>query len=115
MHNFNEWMNQGRAPRWEGGDYYFNRRVVCADGFSVSIQANEGSYCRPRRNIADIARYSEFELGFPSERDALIMPYAESPDVPEGTVYAYVPRAVVERLLRRHGGIVALNSPREKE
>lgn len=115
MKSFNEWMNLGRAPRGEGSDYYFNRRVVCADGFSISIQANEGAYCRPRRNLADIASYSEFELGFPSERDALIMSYAESPDVPEGTVYAYVPRVVVEKLLQRHGGIMMLNSPKDKE
>ena len=48
MKSFNEWMNEGRAPRINDSEYYFNKRVVCADGFSISIQANNGAYCHHR-------------------------------------------------------------------
>jgi hypothetical protein len=49
-------------------------RVVCQDGFSISIQANEYLYCRPRYNVGP---YSKVELGYPSKRDSLIIEYAD--------------------------------------
>ena len=81
-----------------------NRQVVCADGFKMSVQAHDGAYCSPRMNGAD--RYEEVEVGFPSEREELIMQYAEEPDVPTQTVYGYVPVQVVTNVLAKHGGIV---------
>jgi len=51
-------------------------------------------------------RYEEVEVGFPSEREELIMQYAEEPDVPTQTVYGYVPVQVVTNVLAKHGGIV---------
>lgn len=105
MKTFNDWMNEGR--KWEGFRF-FNRRVVCADGYSISIQANNGAYCHPRKDIEDVARYDSFELGFPSEIDKSILEYAEDEDNPLDTVYSYVPRDVVERLIEDHGGIKEL-------
>ena len=81
-----------------------NRQVVCADGFKMSVQAHDGAYCSPRMNGAD--RYEEVEVGFPSEREELIMQYAEEPDVPTQTVYGYVPVQVVTNVIAKHGGIV---------
>jgi len=49
--------------------------------------------------------YSSVELGYPSERDDLIMEYAEDQDNPTETVYGWVPIEVVEELLKKHGGI----------
>lgn len=112
MKSFNEWMNEGRAPRFNDSEYYFNKRVVCADGFSISIQANNGAYCKPRRDIKDISSYYEFELGFPSDKDELILHYAEDPDCPVDTVYPYVPRYLVEEMIESHGGIVAFAKPK---
>ena len=39
-------------------------KVVCADGFTMSVQASEFSYCSPRENSA--LKYNEVEVGFPS-------------------------------------------------
>ena len=38
-----------------------NKRIKCADGFSMSVQANSGAYCSPRSDNA--ASYDEVEVG----------------------------------------------------
>jgi len=81
-----------------------NKKVVCADGFTMSVQANEGAYCEPRDDRQK--KYSLVEVGFPSEEEPLIMPWAESPDRPTDTVYAYVPVNIVTDVIVKHGGMV---------
>lgn len=78
-------------------------RVKCADGYSISIQASSYCYSHPRLDGADW--YDQVELGFPSKADELINSYAEDDDYTH-TVYGYVPVAVVDKLLEKHGGIV---------
>lgn len=93
------------------GDWLNNKyravapRIVCEDGFSVSVQTGEGTYCTPRKR-ADW--YTAFELGYPSMEDDLIMPYADNPETPMDTVYGYVPIDCVIALLDKHGGPVKL-------
>ena len=81
-----------------------NRRILCADGFSMSVQAGKESYCTPRANNA--AAYTEVEIGFPNSQEDLLMRYAEDINSPTGTVYGYVPAQVVINVLVKHGGIV---------
>ena len=81
-----------------------NKKVICADGFMMSVQANENAYCSPRVNAATL--YIEVEIGFPSDEEELIMPWAESPGCPTDTVYAYVPTSVVTNVIAKHGGVV---------
>ena len=81
-----------------------NRQVVCADGFKMSVQAHDGAYCSPRIDNAE--SYEEVEVGFPTEREPLLMDYCEDPDDPTGTVYGYVPTQVVVNVIAKHGGIV---------
>jgi hypothetical protein len=81
-----------------------NRQVVCADGFTMSVQAHNGAYCTPRMSGA--AKYEEVEVGFPSQEEELLMRWAEEPDKPTQTVYGYVPVQVVTNVLAKHGGIV---------
>jgi len=78
------------------------RRVVCKDGFSVSVQASSTHYCTPKSNLGP---YTEVELGFPSEPVEAWMPYADNVDNPTGTIYGYVPIELVEEVLKKHGGI----------
>ena len=80
-------------------------RIVCNDGFSVSVQASVHTYCTPRIDGAD--EYTSVELGFPSAEDKLIIEYAEDPDEPTETVYGYVPINIVVKLIEKHGGIVS--------
>jgi hypothetical protein len=81
-----------------------NKLVVCADGFTMSVQANEGAYCSPRRDNA--ARYTEVEVGFPSEKEEMLMEYVEDHAKPTETVYAYVPVFLVSTVIAKHGGMV---------
>ena len=98
----NEFFNTAGTDR--------NRQVVCADGFTMSVQAHMGSYCTPRMSGAD--KYTEVEVGFPSVREEMLMKYAEEPDAPTQTVYAYVPVQVVTNVIAKHGGIVDGEIPR---
>ena len=80
-------------------------RVHCADGFSVSVQASQFHYCRPRIDSAE--KYDKVELGYPSAADELITDYAEDRTYTD-TVYDYVPVEIVDKLIEKHGGIVDL-------
>jgi len=81
-------------------------RVVCADGYSVSIQAGKFLYCSSDRGLReDSKRFESVELGFPSVEDELINDLAEDPECPTDTVYGYVPVRLVNKLMEKHGGI----------
>ena len=89
------------------GDYrpYIRMRVQCNDGFLISIQASACHYCEPRRTFE--GPYTELELGYPSCSEELLIPYMEDNYCkPEDTVYPYVPVEVVDKVIKKHGGIV---------
>ncbi len=85
--------------------------VVCADGFTVSVQGHPLLYCSPKEYGAV---YTAVECGYPSERPEPWdewQRYCESPDDPTETVYAYVPVGLVSALIESHGGLVAGRVP----
>jgi hypothetical protein len=92
------WKNPHRFPR-----------IVCDDGFALSVQAASGLYCEPRD---DVGPYTEVEVGFPTAKDPILTPYAESPDREDErdvrgripTVYPYIPLEKVFALIIKHGG-----------
>ena len=84
-----------------------HKRVLCADGFSMSVQANAGTYCCPRTNNAD--SYISVEVGFPSHVEPLLMPFCEDPKDPTETVYAYVPSTTIYLVIAKHGGMTQSN------
>ena len=83
--------------------------IVCQDGFTMSVQVGYSLYSTPKK-VAK--RYSAVEVGFPSDHEPLIEEYAEfipfdedeEPDYTD-TVYPYVPVKVVDKVLKKHGGI----------
>lgn len=83
------------------GNYIIRPRVICNDGFSISIQGSEFHYCSPRYTCES---YSEFELGYPSKLQPELKEYAETPNR-KSTIFAYVPHDVVESIIEKHGGI----------
>ena len=87
-----------------------NEKVVCSDGFTMSVQADEFHYCEPR--YTDAESYTQVEVGFPSIPEDLFMEYAEDPDNPTATVYAYVPSALVCAVIVKHGGVVSGELPK---
>jgi len=102
----------------------FFERVVCADGFSVSVQASSFNYCSPR---TDEGPWESVECGFPTkEGGPALEKYAEDPgagttrvgphgeDIETGqvqTVYGWVPSQVVMQIIESHGGMVSGELP----
>ena len=82
--------------------------IVCEDGFTMSVQVGYSLYSEPKK-IAK--RYSAVEIGYPSEPEELIKEYAELAPFDEDTtdytdtVYPYVPVKIVDKVLKKHGGI----------
>jgi len=85
-----------------GGRRMIEDRLTCQDGFSLSVQASQWHYCRPRN---DDGPWTHVEDGYPSAHEPLLDAYAENPDDPTGTVYGYVPVEVVRQVIARHGGL----------
>ena len=105
--NLNVYLNKFRDANGlglDGSHFPLARRITCADGFSLSVQATQGAYCSPRRNIGP---WYEVEVGFPSATPELILNRAENPNEPTKTVYGYVDIELVEQLIDLHGGIAA--------
>ena len=92
--------------------------IVCVDGFEMSVQVGFSLYSTPKK-VAK--RYSAVEIGFPSEYEPLIEEYAETFYKDDGedvtdytdTVYPYVPVKIVDKVLKKHGGIDLLETLKE--
>lgn len=83
-------------------------KIECNDGFRVSVQASFSHYCSPRKTLRSkhTNYYKEYELGFPSESDDLLEKYKEVEDDEQtNTIFPYVPKEVVDKLIEKHGGI----------
>ena len=81
--------------------------IVCVDGFEMSVQVGAHLYSEPKK-VAK--RYSAVEIGFPSDHEPLIEEFAETfhqEDEKDYTdcVYPYVPVKIVNKVLKKHGGI----------
>lgn len=77
--------------------------IFCKDGFEMSVQAGDGLYCEPRVNL-ESGEYATCEVGYPSQKEELLMPYIEDPTEPTKAVYPYVPVEVIEQVIEKHGG-----------
>ena len=94
--------------------------IICADGFSMSVHVGYSLYSTPKK-IAK--RYSAVEIGYPSDHEPLIekwaefIPFGDEDEVPDytGTVYPYVPVGVVDKVLKKHGGIDLAETLRRSE
>ncbi len=78
-------------------------KIVCVDGFTMSVQASEAHYCQPRDNKGP---WHTVEVGYPSEREVLFMTYAEDKKHPTDTVYAGIPIDLVVTVIDKHGGMI---------
>jgi len=47
-------------------EFNMRERIVCQDGFSMSIQASRLHYCSPRESLIN-GNYDSVEIGFPNE------------------------------------------------
>jgi hypothetical protein len=109
-----------RAPRYERREV--NRRIVCADGFAVSVQASSNHYANdsapegrlPNGLPADAPYwrgdepvaypFTTFEIGAPTADPE---PAEVWDEYDSDGVWAWVPRQTVADLLDAHGGAVS--------
>ena len=75
--------------------------IYCNNGFSMSVQANDGAYCSPRNNEGP---YTAVEVGMPNRAEPLLMQWAEDPGEPTETVYGWVPSEVIWQVIEKNGG-----------
>ena len=140
--DLNYWLKETIDIDMIPGVFAFQKvrpRIVCNDGYSVSVQASEHMYCEPRytqwqnedgwqvingnywlssntpRNFETdhFTPYESVELGYPSEADELIYDYAED-DNYTSTVYGCVPVKIVEQLIEKHGGFKGVDESNVK-
>ena len=84
------------------------KRVMCADGFSMSVQAGATIYCSPRDSEGP---WHTVEVGYPTEQTEELMPFVGDAERPTDTVYGYVPVDIVCAVIDRHGGFCASLAP----
>jgi hypothetical protein len=77
-------------------------RIVCVDGFFMSVQGSVGHYCSPRK---DADEFTSMEIGFPSQDEELIASLAENKTALTETVYGWVPCELIQQVIDKHGGI----------
>ena len=89
--------------------------VVCADGFTMSVQASENHYCSPRADGAEVI-YGRVEIVFPSEHEPEFDEYVEQLEDATinwtGSVYGWVPADIVALVIAKHGGMVSGQIPK---
>lgn len=78
--------------------------VTCKDGFTFSCLAGEHYKSSPDYDY-ECGDYQEWELGYPSQPDNIIMPYIWDINNPTRTIYEYVPTEVVNQLIEKHNGL----------
>lgn len=108
---------------------FYTPRIVCKDGFSVSLQIHNSNYCSTENGHREFGySYQSVEFGFPSENDKDLAKFSEmygyssyNYDVPEGEdaveipfneetfdctgTVGSVPIEDIQRILDNHGGI----------
>jgi hypothetical protein len=87
--------------------------ITCGDGMQISVQGGNAWYSHPRmyadcKGKDTLGDYTEVEVGFPTKVCFRLLKYAEDKGNPLHTVYGYVPIGVVERVLKKHGGIASV-------
>lgn len=78
-------------------------RIICNDGFTISVQAGDALYSQPRANV-ESGEYECVECGYPSQPEELLMRYAEDSRKPKKTVYPFVPVEVIDEVIKKHSG-----------
>ena len=82
-----------------------NKKIICKDGFEMSVQANRMAYCYPR--VTGAESYSSVEVGYPHPPEEILARYAEmGPEVDSTGIYPWVPAHIITMICAKHGGVV---------
>lgn len=84
--------------------YKIRPDIVCADDFSMSVQASARHHCIPKNAKGP---HSMVEVGYPSRYEQLLTPYKSGRGNPTKSVFYYVPADVVDAVIQKHGGVAS--------
>jgi hypothetical protein len=98
--DFREWLEYTHQQLLNF-PYRARPKIVCYDGFTMSVQGGIGSYSTPRQFVNN---FSKMEIGYPSHFEELIHSYAETDDYTH-TIYPYVPVSLIIEVIEKHGGM----------
>ena len=89
MHNrtYNDKMSYNNT-------YFFCPRIVCNDGFSISLQIHNGNYCSSENGYRTLGHTMEtIEFGYPNQDELLTKTVGR------------LPIDVAQQIIDKHGGI----------
>lgn len=85
--------------------FFYCPRIHCNDGFSISLQINNGNYCSSENGYRTLGHTIEtVEFGFPNQDEELLKKYAECPESLTQTV-GELPIDAAQQIIDKHGGI----------
>ena len=85
-------------------NYFHLPRIYCKDGFNISVQCNEGSYCGSENGWRKFGNeWKTVEWGFPSEEIDSVKYFSESE--PTTNSVGSVEIELIDELLESHGGL----------
>jgi hypothetical protein len=94
--------------------YFYCPKVVAKDGFSVSMQINNGNYCESINGYGTLGHtITSVEFGFPSMNEEMMFQYSEEWGGYDDTDKEFdvtntvgrIPVSVMEEVFEKHGGI----------
>lgn len=97
---------QEMESKYDNWKFFFHLpRIQCKDGFSISIQVNNGNYCSTENGYRKYGKeWVSAEWGYPSESiDANRYNAEEADDTTETVGCCEV--EILDELLEQHGGI----------
>jgi hypothetical protein len=99
MFEYDPWL--GGMWRYTGREDRVFPRIVCRDGFSMSVQGHAGAYSLPRDDFAD--KYVAVEVLCPAQKE--LDEHKSGEQLDGEFLYARVPVWLVEAVIANHGGI----------
>lgn len=79
-------------------------RIICKDGFSISLQVNHSNYCDSENGYQRFGyEWKTIEFGFPSEEEELLEEFADNEEVCISV--GRITIELAEEVLAKHGGI----------
>jgi hypothetical protein len=84
---------------------FYLPRIVCTDGWSISLQIHNGNYCSSENGYRQFGfDWKKVEWGFPSAEDELLVESAEDGDNITQTVGS-IEIQLISDIIDSHGGI----------
>ncbi len=81
--------------------------IICNDGFSMSVQGSQYTYCEPKITTD---WYESLEIGFPSDEEESIKDYNCGDNV-----YGYVPVNIIQAIIDNHRDIDVFETFKEEK